>query len=166
MYQGDVGAYNNQGEEIASMDNVSFVIMNKLQDWICDGPLDGILGVSYSEGNDVNRIPSSGFDISNLWDESCVIDGNSIGNCNTENQTTLPAPLEAALAQDVESGYNKAEVFGLYLDYAATIGSKADTVVPSLGAYFGGDLALNNQFYNGGNIQTASRSPITVKKDP
>jgi len=39
MYQGDVGAYNNQGEEIASMDNVSFVIMDKLQDWICDGPL-------------------------------------------------------------------------------------------------------------------------------
>lgn len=115
------------------------------------------MGVSQTAGNQVNRIPPSGFDISNLWDESCVIDGKSIGNCNTENGTTLPAPLEAALAQDVESGYNKEQVFGLYLDYAATIGSKADIVVPSLGAYFGGDLALNNQFYNGGNAQTSKQ---------
>jgi len=157
MYQGDVGAYNNQGEEIASMDNVSFVIMDKVQDWICNGPLDGILGISHTAGNDVVPTPSSGFDISNLWNESCVLDEQSVGNCNTENETTLPSPLEAALSQGVESGYNKVAAFGLYLDYAATIGSKADTVVPSLGIYFGGDLALNNQFYNGGNVQTTKQ---------
>ena len=166
VYQGDVGAYNDRGEEIASMDNVSFTIMESEQMGIlCDTPLDGIIGVSYTEGNDVVQIPSSDFDTMSLWNESCSIPNDafstgyqSFGFCSsTENTTTLPSPLQTALTKDVESGYNKFKAFGVYLDYAATIGSKTNTIIPSLGAYFGGDLALNNQFYNGGNAQVVKQ---------
>jgi len=66
-------------------------------------------------------------------------------------------PLETALAQDVESGYNTAKAFGLYCDYAATYDSEVDTVIPSRGIYFGGDLALNNQFYNNGKAHVAKQ---------
>jgi len=162
IYQGDVGIYSNQGEEIASMDNVSFAIMEKEQmATTCDSVLDGIFGVSHTVGNSVNFL-ASGFDAMSLWNEYCKkpdlgIGSESVGMCNTENQTTLPAPLEATLAQAVESGYTKDEAFGLYLDYAATIGSTEDTIVPSLGAYFGGNLALNNQFYNNGNAQVSKQ---------
>ena len=144
MYQGDVGAYNNQGEEIASMDNVSFAIMEEKQFYACNGPSDGILGVSYWEGNDAFPVNSSDFEASSVWVESCKnpdqyefsVGYESIGNCNAENPTTLPAPLETALTKGVESGNNKAEAFGLYLDYAATIGSVNDTIIPSLGIFF------------------------------
>jgi len=164
VYEGNVGAYNNQGEEIASMDNVTFTIMDEKQIYTCDSPLDGILGISHSVGNMVVSTPTLDFDASSLWSEYCKkpdlgIGFESIGSCALGNlsQVTLPSPLEAALSQGVESGYNKAEAFGLYLDYAATIGSTEDTIVPSLGAYFGGDLALNNDFYNGGNVQTSKQ---------
>ena len=168
VYQGDVGAYNNQGEEITSLSNVSLTIIDEVQQYACFGPLDGIIGVAFDKINwGFVAEPSLDFDAMSLWNESCKnpnqdlfsIGYESVGNCDTENltETTLPSPLEATLSQAVESGYNKAEVFGLYLDYAATIGSKTNTIIPSLGAYFGGDLALNNQYYNNGNVQVAQQ---------
>ncbi len=46
--------------------------------------------------------------------------------------------------------------FGLYLDYAATKGSEVDTIVQSLGTFFGGNLAYDNHFYNNGKVQVAN----------
>ncbi len=70
-------------------------------------------------------------------------------------QVTLTPPLEQTLEQDYNSGQITAEAFGLYLDYAATKGSEADTIVPSLGTLFGGDKAYDNHFYNNGKVQVA-----------
>ena len=162
IYQGGVGVYNNQGSEITTMDNAYFTIMDLKQYYACFGPLDGIIGVAYSKINTAVATPS-GFDASSLYNESCKnpdqedFSGGlkTIGNCNSNNLTTLPSPLESALLQSVQSGYDKTMVFGIYCDYAAAIGSAKDTVVPSLGIYFGGDVALNNQFYNDGKAQVA-----------
>jgi len=76
--------------------------------------------------------------------------------------TNLPAPLEQTLKENVESEYISAEAFGLYCDYAATIGSKVDTIVPSLGVFFGGNMALNNTFYNSGTPQVRSSSLLIL----
>ena len=161
LYKGSVAVYNNQGEEIESMANASFTIMESQDFYVCDSILDGIVGVAYTEGNLV--VNSSQFNVSSLWDESCKIGDTSYGECyaGLENLTqfyTLPSPLEMALSQGVETGYNKAQAFGIYVDYAATIGSVEDTVIPSLGIYFGGDLALNNDFYNNGKVQVAKQT--------
>ena len=59
------------------------------------------------------------------------------------------------MEQDDESGQITSEAFGLYLDYAATKGSEVDTIVPSLGIFFGGNVAYDNQFYNNGKVQVA-----------
>jgi len=115
VLQGNIAAYNtNTGKEIASMDEVYFGIISEVQNYMCLGPLNGIIGVAY---------------------------------------TTLPSPLEQTLQEKVESGHESVESFGLYCDYAATIGSTTDTIVPSLGIYFGGNVALNNTFYNSGTPQ-------------
>jgi len=53
------------------MDNVSFAIMEEKQFFACNGPLDGILGVSYWEGNDAVPVNSSDFEASSVWVESC-----------------------------------------------------------------------------------------------
>ena len=161
VYQGDVAVYSNQGDELASMANASFAIMESEQIYVCDSVLDGIVGVAYTEGNIV--VSSSEFNVSSLWDESCKIGDTSYGECyagleNLTQRYTLPSPLELALSQDVESGYNKAQAFGIYVDYAASFGSVEDTVIPSLGIYFGGDLALNNDFYNNGKAQVAKQT--------
>jgi hypothetical protein len=46
VFRGDVRAYNDQGEKVASMDNVTFTIMDFSQIYTCFGPLDGMV---YSE---------------------------------------------------------------------------------------------------------------------
>ena len=167
VFRGDVAAYNDQGEEVASMDNVSFATMEFAQAYFCLGPLDGIIGVAY-EALNINKaveIPSPDFAMSSLWNEKCVnpnqVDFShgfkTIGNCDTGNMTqvNLNPPLQQALQQDYNSGQITAAAFGLYLDYAAAMGSKVDMVVPSLGIYYGGDLAYDNPFYNNGKVQVA-----------
>jgi hypothetical protein len=140
------------------MDDVNFAILERVQDYMCLGPLDGIIGVAYTAENQVVEIPSPDFDVLNLWNQSC--ESNiplypSLGTCNygSFNGTTLTPPLEQSLQEGVDSGYDSVEAFGLYCEYAATIGSKTDTIVPSLGAFFGGNVALNNTFYNSGTPQ-------------
>jgi hypothetical protein len=103
-------------------------------------------------------LPSPDFNVSSLWNKKCDNPDQvqfsqgleEIGRCNHDNMTKvyLSPPLEQTLEQDDNSGQITAEAFGLYLDYAATIGSEVDTVVPSLGTFFGGDKAYDNQFYN------------------
>ena len=111
--------------------------------------------MAYSALNGGVSVPSPDFNVLSLWSQSCEIDNKSVGTCNTVDlaTVTLPAPLEQTLKEDDESGYISAEAFGLYCDYAATIGSKYDTIVPSLGIFFGGNMALNNTFYNSGTPQ-------------
>jgi hypothetical protein len=166
IFRGDVGAYNDQGEKVASMDNVSFAIAELRQNYACFGPLDGIIGVAYKAVNNAVELPSPEFNVSSLWNKKCVSPDQvafsagykTIGKCNTSNMTEviLPPPLEQSLGRDYISGQNTVAAFGLYLDYAATIGSKVDTVVPSLGIYYGGDLAYdNNQFNNNGKAHVA-----------
>ena len=166
VYEGDVAVYSNKGDEIASMDNASFTIMESDTFYACDSPLDGIAGVAFDKINWGFAVEPY-FDVMSLWNESCKnpdqyafsVGYETFGTCAYGNltQTTLPSPLESALAEDVESGYNTAKAFGLYCDYAATFGSKVDTIIPSLGIYFGGDLALNNQFYNNGKAHVAQQ---------
>eukprot|EP00984_Skeletonema_dohrnii_P009139 scaffold3457_cov111-Skeletonema_dohrnii-CCMP3373.AAC.4 len=156
IFQGNITAYNtNTGKDIASMDEVYFGISSKEQSFFCNGPLNGIIGVAYSALNGGVSVPSPDFNSLSLWSQSCEIDNKSVGTCNTADlaSVTLPAPLEQTLKEDDESGYISTEAFGLYCDHAATIGSKVDTIVPSLGIFFGGDMALNNIFYNSGTPQ-------------
>jgi len=156
IFQGNVTAYNARtGKDIASMDEAYFGILSQVQNYFCDGPLNGIIGVAYTAINNVLKIQSPDFNVLSLWNKSCEVHNKSVGTCNDGNLTSenLPAPLEQTLKEDVESGYISVEAFGLYCDYAATIGSKYDTIVPSLGIFFGGDMALNNTFYNGGTPQ-------------
>jgi hypothetical protein len=168
VFQGDVGAYNYQGEKVASMDNVSFAIMAFAQIDTCFGPQDGIFGVGYKGLNHAVELPSPDFNVSSLWNAYCDNPDQAdfsqglktLGHCNTGNMTEkdLDPPLEQALVQDYNSGQITAAAFGVYLDYAATIGSKLDkldTVVPSLGIFFRGDLAYDNQFYKNGKVQVA-----------
>jgi len=165
VFKGNITAYNtNTDKDIASMDEVYFVISSKVQNYFCDGPLNGIIGVAYSAGNSGVNIPSPDFNVLNLWNQSCEIDNKSVGTCNAGNMasTNLPAPLEQTLKENVESEYISAEAFGLYCDYAATIGSKVDTIVPSLGVFFGGNMALNNTFYNSGTPQVRSSSLLIL----
>jgi hypothetical protein len=168
VYEGDVAVYSNQGDEITSMDNVSFTIMETSNFYACDSPLDGIAGIAFDKLNSgYASEPSLDFDAMDLWNASCKnpdqyefsIGYETIGTCAYGDlaQTILPSPLETALAQDVATGYNTAKAFGLYCDYAATYESEVDTVIPSLGIYFGGDLALNNQFYNNGKAHVAQQ---------
>jgi hypothetical protein len=160
VLQGNIAAYNtNTGKEIASMDEVYFGIISEVQNYMCLGPLNGIIGVAYTALNTVVKTSSPEFNVLNLWNQSCEnVDDpyyESIGTCNTGNLpvVTLPSPLEQTLQEKVESGHESVESFGLYCDYAATIGSTTDTIVPSLGIYFGGNVALNNTFYNSGTPQ-------------
>ncbi len=165
VFRGDVSAYNDQGEEVASMDNVNFAIMELAQIYACFGPLDGIFGVAYRGLNNVVELPSPDFNISSLWKESCPNPNQvlfsrgyetvGICDCGSMKGGYKNPPLEQALFQDDKSGQITSAAFGLYLDYAATKGSEANTIVPSLGIFFGGDLAYDNQFYNNGKVQVA-----------
>ena len=93
VFQGDVSAYNDQGEEVASMDNVSFAIMDISQIYSCFGPLDGIFGVAYKSLNNVVDLPSPDFDVSSLWNKKCDNPNQAassegfetIGMCDTGN---------------------------------------------------------------------------------
>ena len=159
IFQGNITAYDtNTGQAIASMNEVHFSIISEVQLYICDSPLDGIIGVAFDALNSAVNIPSPDFNVLNLWNQSCESDDSyyrSFGTCNTGNMTvkTLPALLEQMLKENTASGSISTGVFGLYCDYAATIGSKVDSIVPSLGVFFGGDVALNNTFYNSGTPQ-------------
>jgi hypothetical protein len=165
VFQSDVAVYTDKGEEVASMDSVSFAIMELAQFYACFGPLDGIFGVAYKSLNTVIQLPYPDFNISSLWKESCPNPDQvqfsrgyeTIGKCNRDNMTqeNLDPPLEQALVQGYNSGRISAEAFGLYLDYAAAMGSEVDTIVPSLGIYFGGNLAYDNQFYKNGKVRVA-----------
>jgi hypothetical protein len=152
VFQGNIAAYDmSNGKEIASMDDVNFAIMSDQQNYFCLGPLDGIIGVAYAALNHVVVTPSPDFDAFSSC-ESNYPHYPSVGTCNYGNMTKidLPSPLEQSLKGGVYSGYDSVEAFGLYCDYAATIRSKTDTIIPSLGAFFGGNVALNNTFYNSG----------------
>lgn len=142
VFQGNVAAYDtNSGQEVVSMDEVFFSILVEEQDYMCYGPLDGIIGVSYEGQNAAYLKPN---DILNMWDEYCVSDGSSIGTCNATFVGFLETPLQAMLEQSVDSGKGSVEAFGLYCDCAATFRyrSEKDTIISNLGAFFGGDLAL------------------------
>ena len=166
IFQGDVAVYTDQGEMFASMDNVSFTIMDFEQMGNpCFGPLDGIFGVAYKSLNKAVELPSPDFNTSSLWNKKCVNPNQfdfsqgyeTLGYCNTDNMTVvyLNPPLEQSLVQAYNSGQNTVAAFGLYLDYAAAMASDVGTISSSLGIYFGGDLAYNNQFYNNGKVQVA-----------
>jgi len=156
IFQGDVLAYNHDtGKEIFSMDEVYFTIISKAKNFMCLGHLDGIIGMAFDANNGAIKIPSSDFNVSDSWHESCTSDDpyyKSWGTCIADD-LNLPAPLEQTLKEDTASGAISSGAFGLYCDYAATIGSKVDTIVPSLGIFFGGDMALNNTLYNSGTPQ-------------
>ena len=160
MYKGPIAAYDVlNGKELASMDDANFAIMERVQDYICNSPLDGIIGVAYSNLNFAYVTPSLDYNAMNMWNQSCVVNGESLGTCNPAanmTATALLSPLEQALKEDAESGYDSVEAFGLYCDYAATIGSKDNTIIPSLGIYFGGDLAVKNYYYNNGKPQVSN----------
>jgi len=162
IFQGNITAYStNTGEAIVSMDEIYFGIISEVQMYICDSPLDGIIGVAFNALNALNpavKVPSPDFNVLNLWHQACESDdlnNKSFGTCNTGNMTKviIPAPLEQTLKEDTASGSISTGVFGLYCNYAATIGSNVDTVVSSLGIFFGGNMALNNTFYNSGTPQ-------------
>ena len=140
------------------LNEVNFAILSEVQLYICDSPLDGIIGVAFDALNSAVEIPSPDFDVLNLWNQSCESDDpsqKSVGTCSTANMKTkiLPSPIEQTLKEDTASGSISTGVFGLYCDYAATFGSTVDTIVPSLGIFFGGNIALNNTFYNSGTPQ-------------
>ena len=170
IFEGNVTAYDsNTGNAIASMDEVNFAIASEAQLYTCRSPLDGIIGVAYDDLNSVVEIPSPEFDVLNLWHESCESDDpfhKSWGTCNTSNMTTehLPSPLEQTLKEHTASGLISTRVFGLYCDYAATMRSKVDTIVPSLGIFFGGDMALNNTFYNSGTPQVSFCCLVIIRR--
>ena len=161
IFEGNVTAYDsNTGDAIVSMSDINFAIMSEVQDYMCDSPLDGIIGVAFDALNSVVEIPSPEFNVLNLWNQSCESDDplyKSWGTCNTANMTKkiLPAPLEQTLKEDTASGNIEEGAFGLYCDYTATIGSKVNTIIPSLGIFFGGNMALNNTFYNSGTPQVS-----------
>ena len=160
IFQGNITYGSNTSDAIVSMNEVNFAIMSKRQLYACLGPLDGIIGVAYDTMNVGVEIPSPDYDVLNLWNQSCESDDpyyKSLGTCNTANMTTkiLPSPLEQTLKEHTASGSISTRVFGLYCDYAATMGSQVDTIVPSLGIFFGGDMALNNTFYNSGTPQVS-----------
>ena len=155
------------GNEIisVSMNEVNFAILSEVQNYFCSGPLDGIIGVAFDAQNTVVEVPSPDFD---LWHESCERDDpfyKSGGYCKTDNLTsvTLPSPLEQTLKDDTAASLISTGVFGLYCDYAATFGSKVDTIVPSLGIFFGGNIALNNTFYNSGTPQVRCYNLLLVQ---
>ena len=127
VFRGDVSVYTDQGEQVSSMDNVNFAIMELAQMADCFGPYDGIIGVAYDALTNVAvELPSPNFNTSSLWDVSCPnpyqVDFSAgyktIGYCNYDNMTvvTLTPPLEQTLEQDDKSGQVTAEAFGLYLD--------------------------------------------------
>jgi len=149
VYQGDVTAYDiSTEEEVAAMEDVYFTIMEEqFNFYSCDGPLDGTIGVAYTSLNTATALPSTNFNASDLMNFLCIEEG--VLQCSGEyGSTPLPAVLEQSLSEDVESGYNAQEAFGLYLDYVATVAAEPDTILPGVGAYFGGNQALDNEFYN------------------
>ena len=162
IYEGNVTASyetSNGDELFIDMEDVNFAIMSKRQLYACSGPLDGVFGVAFDALHRAVELPSPDFD---LWHESCESDDplyKSVGYCKTDNifmkSVSLPSPLEQTLKEDTASGNIEEGAFGLYCDYAATIGSQVDTIVPSLGIFFGGDMALNNVFYNSGTPQVS-----------
>lgn len=127
-------------------------------DFICESPLEGIFGVAYSWLNDVQILPTDGSvtTAADLIVSGCPDDNPKAVTCDGNvEQTTLPSPIEIALAETVDSGYNAAQAFGLYVDYEATKNSPMGQVIAGQGAYFGGDMALNNPYYNAGTPQVS-----------
>ena len=162
VFRGDVSAYNDKGDEVVSMDNVTFSTMDFEQMSFC-GPLDGIFGLAYKGMNVAAELPSPEFDVSSLWDVSCPnpnqtdfsLGYETFGLCNYDDMpmVVLTPPLVQAFQQDYNSGEITEAAFGIYLDYAATTGSEVDTIVQSLGTFFYGDVAYDNNYYNNGEVQ-------------
>lgn len=166
VYNGNLSVYDiNINEEVALPANFSIMDTGNQYSFGdgCDPPLNGIIGLAYISGNGAYEIPQSKaatFDASDLFVDVCPDpqDNTSmLAQCATNNltQRVLPSVIELALNKSVSSGYNSIEAFGLYVDYAATvqedpIDASSSGVIPDIGAYFGGDLAVNNQYYNGG----------------
>ena len=171
VYNGNLSFYDiNTNEEVATV-LADFAIMETGDQYSfedCDSPLNGIIGLAYSRGNVAAEIPQSKaatFDVSDFYVDVCPDpqDNTSmLTQCTTGNltQAALPSVIESALNNSVSSGYNSIEAFGLYVDYAATvqedpIDASSSGVIPGIGAYFGGDLAVNNKYYNGGTPQVS-----------
>jgi len=170
VYVGDVSVYDiNTDEEVATVP-ADFVIMDTEVNYACDTPLNGIFGVAYSsDNNDAIEIPQSEaatFDASDLFVDVCPnpqVNTSMLSQCNPDNltETSLPSVIEVALNDSVSFGYNSIEAFGLYVDYAATLqedpidAPSSSKMVPGIAAYFGGDLAVDNEYYNGGTPQVS-----------
>ena len=169
VYVGDLSVYDiNNGEEVAIVP-ADFAIMDTEVNYACDPPLNGIFGVAYSSNNAAIEVPQSEaatFNASDLFVDVCPDpqDNTSmLSQCNPDNltKTFLPSVMEVALNDSVSSGYNSIEAFGLYVDYAATVQknpidvSSSSRMIPGIAAYFGGDLAVDNEYYNGGTPQVS-----------
>jgi len=160
VYQGDVTAYDtlNGEQEIDVMKDVPYAIAENQQYYDCTAPIDGIFGIAYSagDGNQAYVLPDGGA-ASDILDIVCSIDDGTkkLAQCNVGNLSTtdLNSPIEQALRDDIESGYNLEEAFGMHVNYEATKGAAVNTVIPGLGIYYGGNVALNNSYYNGGTSQ-------------
>ena len=159
VYQGDVTAYDalTGEQEIAVMKDVPYAISEQKNIYACTAPMDGIIGVSYSKGNNATVLPDRGAAAPELLDVLCYDDDgtSAITKCNFGNLSTtiLNSPIEQVLREGVESGYNLVEAFGMHVNYDATKDADVNTVVPGLGIYYGGNMALNNPYYNGGTPQ-------------
>ena len=132
------------------------VIETQSGSYFCDKPLDGIIGVVFSALNSAYTTPSDAD-----ADVYCDTPVRKLAGCNKgADQVDLTSPILKALQQDVDSGYNFGKMFGLYVNYQATKDAAVNTLVPGLGIYFGGDMAANNVFYNGGTPQVSADSVI------
>jgi hypothetical protein len=154
--------------------NAMFAIMEKsVKGYTCEPPLNGIFGVAYSGINEAFIVPQSqqsSFSAADLLDEICPDPddpSSSLLQCNTDNFTStfVPSVLEKALNES-----EGIDAFGLYCDYAATVTaghvqnmdsevSQTPPIIPGLGAFFGGELAINNDFYDRGTPHIAKASP-------
>ena len=159
VYQGDIFLENSR------MSDVYYAILGPMDEGtkeiFCasEEVMQGIIGIAYTALNKGIKLPVNGsVALSDVDVEICKkIDGTSGRNCNSDGlvQPDLPSPIEASLKLNVESGYDHADAFGLYVDYEATRGAIEDELASGLGALFGGDMAFNNSYYKGGRPQVS-----------
>lgn len=157
VYRGDLFLEGSLSDEAAQMFDVYYGIVSKDNGCAAAAILDGIFGATYSTANKYFLPTNGSITLSDIDIEVCEVDGIPQRTCDKHDltETELINPLEATLQLDVESGLDHAEAFGLYVDYGATKGSVENEYVPGLGAYFGGDMAFNNPYYNRGTVQVS-----------
>lgn len=132
------------------------VIETQSNFYACDKPLDGIIGVAFNGLNPAYTTPSDAD--ADVYCDAGGSAGKLVGCKGGVATKDLMSPILKALQQDVDSGYNFGRKFGFYVNYATTTDAAVNTLVPGLGIYFGGDMAANNVFYNGGTPQVRADS--------